>query len=329
MRHVEVDRRPGGARAQKGTGRFLAAAILAAAATVLAGCGGTERSDPPRRPTSSVESSAGVSSSTAPTTTTPTTTPPSSGATTSAPATGAPSTTGATTTSWVPQRAGGQGSGSLAGRVIVVDPGHNGGNGSHTREINRTVDAGGFQKACNTTGTAGGSYAESTFTWDTSQLLAAELRRRGATVILTREDNTGWGPCIDQRGLTAQRNHADLLLSIHADGAGAGAHGFHVISPSTVRGFTDSTSAPSAVLAASVRDALVAAGLTPATYVGRAGLIQRGDLGTLNRAGVPAVMLESGNMRNAADLAMLRSADGQATIARAMADGAGRFLAGR
>jgi N-acetylmuramoyl-L-alanine amidase len=40
----------------------------------------------------------------------------------------------------------------LAGKTIAVDPGHNGANWSHPEEINRLVDAGGFRKACDTTG---------------------------------------------------------------------------------------------------------------------------------------------------------------------------------
>ncbi|MCB1269761.1 MAG: N-acetylmuramoyl-L-alanine amidase, partial [Microthrixaceae bacterium] len=52
--------------------------------------------------------------------------------------------------------------------------------------------------------------------------------------------------------------------------------------------------------------------------IGRQGLNQRGDLGTLNLAGVPVVMLESGNMHNSGDLAMLRSAEGQDRIAESI-----------
>lgn len=317
-----------------GPGRLVGSVLAAALVVVPSACGGGAASR-----SRAVRTTTTAPTTTAPTTTLPTTTLPTTTASSvdgpsttvaasrpSTPTTLAPSPTTGVPTS---PTAHGPGAGPLAGRTIVVDPGHNGGNSSHTREIARTVDAGGFRKACNTTGTAGGSYAESTFTWATAQRLVADLRQRGADVVLTRNDDTGWGPCIDERGLTAQRAHADLLLSIHADGADAGAHGFHVISPTVTRGFTDASAGPSAVLAASIRDALVASGMTPATYVGRSGLIARGDLGTLNRAGVPAVILESGNMRNAGDLAMLRSPEGQSRIAAAMADGTTRFLTGR
>lgn len=252
-----------------------------------------------------------------PTTTTPTTTTPT---TTTTPPPPAPSSSAPTA---APAPAPG---GALAGAVIVVDPGHNGANGSHGSEINRQVDAGGFRKACNTTGTAGGDYSEARFNWETAQLLVAELRARGATVITTRDSNDGWGPCVDERGLTAARAHAALLISIHADGSSAGNHGFHVISPTRVSGYTKASVEPSRRLATHVRDALVGAGFSPSNYIGSGGLDQRGDLGTLNRAGVPAVIVECGNMRNAADLAQLRSPDAQSRLARAFADAAAVFV---
>src|SRR5436190_5071122 len=58
------------------------------------------------------------------------------------------------------------------GRVVVLDPGHNGGNGSHPAEINRQVPAGrGKTKPCNTTGTAtNAGYPEHAFTWYVANL---------------------------------------------------------------------------------------------------------------------------------------------------------------
>jgi N-acetylmuramoyl-L-alanine amidase len=184
-------------------------------------------------------------------------------------------------------------------------------------------------KDCNTTGTAAGSYSEAQFNWEVAQKVVAKLRAAGATVLLTRDSNDGWGPCIDQRGLLATNNHADLLLSIHADGSTSGHHGFHVIHPGLIPGYTDATVGPSARLATAVRDSLVSAGFSTSNYVGSAGLDQRKDLGTLNRAGVPAVIVESGNMANAADIAMLRSADGQSRLADAFLAAIASFAATR
>ncbi|MBX3287317.1 MAG: N-acetylmuramoyl-L-alanine amidase [Actinobacteria bacterium] len=209
--------------------------------------------------------------------------------------------------------------GSLAGLVVVVDPGHNGANGAHPAEINRPVDAGGFTKACNTTGTEGDGYPESRFNWETSQRLAAALEARGAKVVLTRTSDDGWGPCVDQRGLTAQREGAALIVSIHADGAAASASGFHVIHAAAGPAVTADVATRSTELATTVRDQLAAAGLQPATYLGGGtGMVARTDIATLNRAGVPGVMVECGNMRNAQDLARLRSEAGQQQIADAI-----------
>lgn len=213
--------------------------------------------------------------------------------------------------------------------VIALDPGHNGGNGSHPAQIARLVDAGGFQKACNTTGTAtDDGYPEATFTWQLAQRLRAVLTARGAQVRMTRTDNTGWGPCVDARGEFGARAGARVELSLHADGAPAGGHGFHVIAPAYKRGYTDDILPASARLASTVRNVLVAEGFTPSTYLGTAGLDTRSDLGTLNRADVPTAMIECGNMRNTGDAALLRSTAGQARLAGGLADALARYLAG-
>lgn len=218
--------------------------------------------------------------------------------------------------------------GGLDGRVIVVDPGHNGANGAHPTEINRLVDGGGFQKACNTTGAAEGDLTESRFNWETAQLVRDELEAAGATVVLTRSSDDGWGPCVDQRALTAQREDADLLISIHADGADPAASGFHVIHPASGPAVSPADRDGSAALAAAVRDALVAEGLRPADYVGGgSGLVERDDIVTVNRAGVPAVMLESGNLHNPSDLAVLRSEAGRRRIADALTAATIAYLA--
>src|SRR4249919_3513795 len=64
----------------------------------------------------------------------------------------------------------------LAGKTIVIDPGHQLGNSRHLAQINRPVNAGGFMKPCNTTGTAtNGGFPEATLNWDVAILLRARL----------------------------------------------------------------------------------------------------------------------------------------------------------
>ncbi|MGH9186554.1 MAG: N-acetylmuramoyl-L-alanine amidase [Acidimicrobiales bacterium] len=217
---------------------------------------------------------------------------------------------------------------SLAGAVIVVDPGHNGANASHPPEVNRPVDAGGFPKACNTTGTAtDDGVTESSINLAVALAVRDRLTAAGATVILTRSNDDGWGPCIDQRGQTAARNHAVLLVSIHADGGPPGGSGFHVIHPGVVAGYTGGSAAPSAKLAVAVRDALAGAGFIPADYIaGGDGLDERTDVGTLNRAETPALMVELGNLRNTADASLLAAPNGQARAAEALVAGIATWL---
>jgi N-acetylmuramoyl-L-alanine amidase len=220
---------------------------------------------------------------------------------------------------------------SLAGRTIVIDPGHQLGNHNFPAQINRSVPAGGFSKPCNTTGTAtNGGYPEASFAFDVALRLRDRLRSLGAEAVLTRRTNRQdrWGPCVDARGRAGNRIGADLKISIHGDGSlAAGAHGFHVIAPTDRAPWTHDIYAPSRRLALATRAALVGRGFSVANYIaGGDGLDFRSDLGTLNLSDVPTVMVECGNMRSATDAAVMTSAAGRDRYAAALADAVGAFL---
>jgi N-acetylmuramoyl-L-alanine amidase len=222
--------------------------------------------------------------------------------------------------------------GSLAGQVIVIDPGHNGGNSSHLSTIDRVVDAGnGVRKACNTTGTQSSSgYTEHAYTFDVAVRLAAVLRSRGATVVLTRRDDHGVGPCIDARAAMANRARAAVLISIHADGdLSSSARGFHVIRSTSMLGGARVTTR-SARLALLVRSAFrTGTGMPYSTYIGGGtALSPRKDIGTLNLSRVPGVMIECGNMRQSRDIALLGSPAFRQRAAVSLAAAIGSFLAG-
>jgi N-acetylmuramoyl-L-alanine amidase len=211
----------------------------------------------------------------------------------------------------------------LAGRVIVLDPGHQLGNGRFPRQTQRLVPAGGFRKPCNSTGTATrGGYPEATFTWQVTRLVARRLRELGATVTLTRTANSRrlWGPCVDARGRWGNKRPADLKLSIHADGNTARrARGFHVIAPPNRRPWTHDVWRESQALARATRAALRAAGVPVANYTaGGDGLAVRRDLATLNLSDVPVAMVELGNMRHRGDARRMTRPAGRAAYARAL-----------
>jgi N-acetylmuramoyl-L-alanine amidase len=219
----------------------------------------------------------------------------------------------------------------LEGVTISVDPGHNGGNFSDPEAIDRLVPAGanGTMKPCNTTGTAtdDGSLTEAQFNWDVAQDLVPRLERLGATVVLTRHSNDGVGPCVNERAEIANGAHASVALSIHADGnLSEGAHGFDVIHPATAEMVAPERAGPSLKLAEAERNALVAAGIPPANYVGSEGLDERSDLAGLNLAKVPAVLVELGNMREPEEAARLEDPAYRNELARALAAGIVSFL---
>ncbi len=119
--------------------------------------------------------------------------------------------------------------------MVVIDPGHNPTNVEHTAEINRQVDVGTHRKECDTTGTStDDGYAEAEFTLDVAHRMRALLQRQGATVKLTQDRDRPFGPCVDERARIGNAAKADAVVSIHADGSGAGNRGFHVILPGPV-----------------------------------------------------------------------------------------------
>lgn len=215
----------------------------------------------------------------------------------------------------------------LSGKTIAIDPGHNGDNYEHTPQINQLVNAGGFEKACDTTGTeTDAGYTEATFNFNVAEDLTTMLRGEGATVVLTRASNTGWGPCINERAAIGNNAHANAAISIHADGGPATGRGFEVLYPPST-GVTAAIGPASLRLANDIRTAYLAGtGMPYATYVGNNGLNVRTSLGGLNLSTVPKVFIECGNMRNSVDAALLSAPAFQKQAARSIADGLVRFL---
>ncbi|MQY05977.1 N-acetylmuramoyl-L-alanine amidase [Actinomadura sp. RB68] len=216
----------------------------------------------------------------------------------------------------------------LAGKVIVIDPGHNGLNYKYPKIINKKVKAGPFRKACDTTGTSTNSgYTEHAYTWDVANRLARLLRAQGATVKLTRPNDRGVGPCVNQRAAIGNKAHADAAVSIHADGAPSGKRGFHVIMPGYVKGYTGPIVKPSKRLGYDIRDAFRRGTGEPyANYVARKGVDVRTDLGGLNMSTVPKVFIECGNMRNRTDAANFKSAAWRQRAAAALAAGLSTYV---
>ncbi|MHA4777789.1 N-acetylmuramoyl-L-alanine amidase [Streptomyces sp. MSC1_001] len=222
----------------------------------------------------------------------------------------------------------------LAGRTVVIDPGHNPGNFRHSAEINQKVNIGTNRKECDTTGTStNAGYTEASFTLDVSHRLRDLLAARGATVVLTHDADRPWGPCIDERARIGNEARADAVVSVHADGSAVGHRGFHVILPAQVReGSADTTKivGPSRELGERIADRFArATGTAPSNYLGSGtGLDVRDDLGGLNLSTVPKVFVECGNMRDPKDAQLLTSAAWRQKAAQGIADGIATYLKG-
>jgi N-acetylmuramoyl-L-alanine amidase len=220
----------------------------------------------------------------------------------------------------------------LAGKVVVLDPGHNPHNRDHTAEIDRLVDVGTGRKACDTTGTVTNSgYPEAAYTLDVARRARAILAARGAAVKLTQNGDRAYGPCVDERARIGNAAHADAAVSVHADGSAPGNRGFHVILPAAVHeGIADNRAvvAPSRRLGVDLRQRFAAeTGTSPANYLANgSGLDVRDDLGGLNLTRVPKVFIECGNMRDPEDAALLTSPAWRQKAALGIADGITRYL---
>jgi N-acetylmuramoyl-L-alanine amidase len=181
-------------------------------------------------------------------------------------------------------------------------------------------------KPCNSTGTATATgYSEHAFNWDVARRVGAELSARGISVVYTRTDDAGVGPCVDERAAIGNRGDAAAVVSIHADGSNsAGAHGFHVAYSAPP--LNAAQGQPSISLARTLRDRVSAAGFAVANYLGHDGLSERDDLAGLNLSQRPTALIECGNMRDPAEAALMSTPEGRQRYADAISDGILTYL---
>lgn len=219
--------------------------------------------------------------------------------------------------------------GPLTGKVIVVDPGHNGAFNPayHNARVKTAIGT----LKCMETGTESDetpAFGEHELNWQVSERVVTRLLAEGATVILTRPDDEGVGPCNNERAEIANRAKADFMISIHGDGERMGRNGvadpqgFHVQLEKEVVGGAPLYDRSLAAAETMIRQLTAMTDEPLTNYVPRkpAGIWQRnGELAVL--AGLkytPAVLVEVGNMKNPANLARLKAPATQDALAAAM-----------
>ncbi|WP_081809466.1 Rv3717 family N-acetylmuramoyl-L-alanine amidase [Mycobacterium sp. URHB0044] len=215
---------------------------------------------------------------------------------------------------------------NIAGRIVFLDPGHNGANDA---SIGRQVPTGrGGTKDCQASGTSSNSgYPEHSFTWETVLRIRQALTALGVRTAMSRGNDDAVGPCVDERAAMANALKPDAIVSIHADGGPATGRGFHVCYSAPP--LNDAQAGPAVQFAQIMRDQLQASGLTASNYIGQGGLYPRADLAGLNLAQYPSVLVELGNMKNPADSALIESPEGRQKYADAVVRGIAGFLATR
>ena len=230
-----------------------------------------------------------------------------------------------------PAQAAPDAGGRLAGKVILLDPGHQLGNSNpaFAKQMAQKKFNGTTVKGCNTTGTATNSgYPEATFNWRVAKRLKRLLEAQGARVELTRTSNSrdAWGPCVWDRAKQANRIGADIMVNIHADGSSARNRGFFLLAPGLVKGWTEDVVKPGRRLAKAMISGMTKAGAPPSNYIRDQLMISTNTTG-LNFSDVPTVTVELGNMRNAADARLMTSTSGQRSYARWLLAGIDSYFA--
>jgi N-acetylmuramoyl-L-alanine amidase len=218
----------------------------------------------------------------------------------------------------------------LKGKIVGIDPGHNGGNFSDPGYISQQVWNGREWENCDTTGTetdAANPYTEALFNFRVASYLKADLIKAGAKVVMTRTTNTGVGPCVNTRAFKLNLGHSNVAVDIHADGAYcAGCRGFAILLP-VADGPNDTVIRSSRNFGTDIKAAMLARTRMPVSnYDGKNGFAYRSDLAGLNLTKVPKMLIEVGNMKNPTDAAMLTSASFQQSLARALMAAIIKFL---
>ncbi|HET6731813.1 Rv3717 family N-acetylmuramoyl-L-alanine amidase [Mycobacterium sp.] len=212
---------------------------------------------------------------------------------------------------------------NIAGMIVFLDPGHN---GSNDDSISRQVPTGrGGTKDCQASGTSTeDGYAEHTFAWDTTLRIRQALTALGVRTAMSRGDDTGLGPCVDERAAMANSLRPNAIVSVHADGGPPTGRGFHVLYSAPP--LNDAQAGPSVRFAQIMRDQLAASGFVPSTYIGSGGLNPRSDIAGLNLAQYPSILVELGNMKNPVDSGLMKTPEGRQKYADAVVRGIAGFL---
>jgi N-acetylmuramoyl-L-alanine amidase len=183
--------------------------------------------------------------------------------------------------------------GRLNGKVIVLDAGHGG--PDH--------------------GSTSGGAEEKNITLFLSRFVRDELTAEGATVIMTRNDDSF--PSLESRPELANRSNADIFLSIHANEPGSRSN----TSASGSIVFYHKGSVISKFLGECVQGELMKYNLMPSTGVRSDGTIYSSGFAVLRLSNMPGILIETGFMTNPKDRQMIQSEQFGRALAKSIVSG--------
>lgn len=181
--------------------------------------------------------------------------------------------------------------GTLAGKVIVVDPGH----GGHDP------------------GTQFGGVNEKDITLKVGNLLAQNLVDAGASVIRTRSDDTFIS--LGERSEIANRNRAALYISVHVN-----SNSVNNTATGTIT-FYHNKESQGMLLAACVHEQIVALKRLPDKKTMSDTKIYKSGFAVLRNSEMPGILIELGFVNHNTDRAVLTTASFQADVAKAVVRG--------
>lgn len=188
--------------------------------------------------------------------------------------------------------------GTLAGKLIVVDPGHGG----------------------TSSGATGGGCMEKNITLAISLKLRDALQAAGAHVIMTRERDVNVD--LNARPLMANSLNADLFVSIHNDSSpipnsASGTSTWYHMGDQTSR-----------ALAICVQQAVSAVTGLPSRGALSDGIMYQHGFAVLRLSKMPAILVEVAYINNAHDRASLVDEDFQERVAQAIVRGVRNYIEG-
>jgi N-acetylmuramoyl-L-alanine amidase len=190
------------------------------------------------------------------------------------------------------------GDGSLAGKVIVVDPGH----GGHD------------------SGTTSAGFREKDIALRVGLRVAERLRAEGATVIITRDSDV-FIPLME-RSQISNRNHADFFISCHVNSTGGSG------SQSGGITFHHKGHADSRLLAECIQHEIAKYSGIPSMGAWSDGKIYESGFSVLRNTEALAVLIETGFLNHPRDRKRLVTDDFPSAIAEGVVGGLKVYLGG-